>query len=254
VERCKSHILALAEIAMFQDVLVESSGRLKTRSGSLNIVAICLNVAVLLAFVLWPLLNPMALPRQALTRLLVAPAPPSAPAHAAVAIRKTAAKVEPLIAQMEVPSVIPRMISAAPGSDLSQDQGVFPSNSIPGGLVGSPGDVLSSMGHAATPTVVRALPNRLAISSGVMAGNKIAGEMPAYSAIAKAARIQGTVTLQATISKTGSIENLRVQSGPPMLAASAIQAVSTWRYRPYLLNGQPVEVETTINVVFNLAN
>ena len=87
-----------------------------------------------------------------------------------------------------------------------------------------------------------------------MAGNRIAGEMPVYSAIAKAARIQGTVTLQATISKSGAIENLRVISGPSMLIASAIQAVSTWRYRPYLLNSQPVEVETTINVVFDLAN
>jgi protein TonB len=75
---------------------------------------------------------------------------------------------------------------------------------------------------------------------------------PQYPAIAKAARIQGTVVLQATISKTGSIENLRVVSGPPMLQQAAMDAVRQWRYRPYLLNGDPVEVETTVNVVFNL--
>jgi protein TonB len=61
-----------------------------------------------------------------------------------------------------------------------------------------------------------------------------------------------TVVLQATISKTGSIENLRVMSGPAMLTQSALDAVRSWRYRPYLLNGEPVEVETTVNVVFSL--
>jgi protein TonB len=58
--------------------------------------------------------------------------------------------------------------------------------------------------------------------------------------------------LQATISKAGGIENLRVVSGPPMLQQAALDAVRSWRYKPYLLNGDPVEVETTVNVVFNL--
>jgi len=60
------------------------------------------------------------------------------------------------------------------------------------------------------------------------------------------------VVLQATISKSGGIENLRVVSGPPMLQQAALDAVRAWRYKPYLLNGDPVEVETTVNVVFNL--
>ena len=58
--------------------------------------------------------------------------------------------------------------------------------------------------------------------------------------------------LQATISKAGTIENLRVLSGPPMLQQAAMEAVKTWRYRPYLLNGEPVEVETQVNVIFTL--
>jgi protein TonB len=58
--------------------------------------------------------------------------------------------------------------------------------------------------------------------------------------------------LQATISKAGAIDNLRVVSGDPMLRQGALDAVSNWRYRPYLLNGQPVEVETTVNVIFKL--
>jgi protein TonB len=60
------------------------------------------------------------------------------------------------------------------------------------------------------------------------------------------------VVLQATISKTGTIEGLHVMSGPAMLQQAAMDAVRSWRYRPYLLNNEPVEVETTINVVFTL--
>jgi TonB family protein len=75
---------------------------------------------------------------------------------------------------------------------------------------------------------------------------------PIYPPIAKAAHISGTVVLQATISKTGSIENLHVVSGPTMLQKSAMDAVKTWRYMPYLLNNQPVEVDTTVNVIFTL--
>jgi protein TonB len=90
------------------------------------------------------------------------------------------------------------------------------------------------------------------ISSGVMAGNRLSGADPRYPAIARAARVQGTVVLAATISRSGTIENLRVISGPPMLASAAEEGVRTWRYRPYLLNGEPVEVETTVNVIFSL--
>ena len=250
----ESGLVIGVEISMFQDALMESSGRLRTRKHYLNVAATCLNVAVLLSLVLWPLLRPLALPRQVLTQLLVAPAPPTAPAPPAVAARRTSPKAEPLLAQMEAPSVIPKTINSAPDAGQSQQEVALSSNGLPGGIVGPPGDVLGSIGRAATPTVVVATPRKVAISSGVMAGNKIAGEMPIYSAIAIAARVQGTVALQATISKSGTIENLRVLSGPPMLVANAIQAVSTWRYRPYLLNGQPVEVETTINVVFDLKN
>lgn len=83
-----------------------------------------------------------------------------------------------------------------------------------------------------------------------MEGILLAKSPPAYPAIAKAAGVQGTVVLQATISKSGTIENLRVVSGPLMLQQAAMDAVKTWRYRSYLLNNEPVEVETTVNVVF----
>jgi protein TonB len=100
---------------------------------------------------------------------------------------------------------------------------------------------------------VKAAPTKaLKISSGVMAGMIVLKTQPVYPPIAKAARVSGTVVLQATISKTGAIENLHVISGPQMLVQAAQDAVRQWRYKPYLLNGEPVEVETTVNVIFTL--
>jgi protein TonB len=90
------------------------------------------------------------------------------------------------------------------------------------------------------------------ISSLVASSTAIYKAVPVYPAVALAAGVSGTVVLAATISKAGTIENLRVVSGPPMLQRAAVDAVEQWRYRPYLLNGEPVAVETTVNVVFNL--
>jgi protein TonB len=75
---------------------------------------------------------------------------------------------------------------------------------------------------------------------------------PIYPPIAKSARVQGTIVLQATISKSGGVDNIHVVSGPVMLRQAAVDAVKTWHYRPYMLNNSPTEVETTINVIFAL--
>lgn len=84
-------------------------------------------------------------------------------------------------------------------------------------------------------------------------GDLIRKVQPTYPPLARSARIQGTVVLQAVISKEGAIENLKVVTGHPMLAPAAIEAVRQWRYRPYVLNNDPVEVETQITVKFSLA-
>jgi len=94
----------------------------------------------------------------------------------------------------------------------------------------------------------------LPVSSGVEEGMLLQKTTPAYPAIAKAARVSGTVELHAIISKAGTITDLHVLSGPVMLQGPAMDAVRAWRYRPYLLNDEPVDVETTINVVFNLGD
>jgi protein TonB len=75
---------------------------------------------------------------------------------------------------------------------------------------------------------------------------------PIYPPIAKSARVEGRVLLKATISATGIIKDVQVVSGPPMLRQSAVDAVRTWRYKPYKLDNQPVDAETTVEVVFSL--
>jgi protein TonB len=133
-------------------------------------------------------------------------------------------------------------------------------NAPPPESIGSAGlSALAGSGPAATAfnadvkPVVKAL-KPVAISSGVAAGMLIQKTPPVYPTIAKTARVAGTVELEATISKTGTIKDLHVVSGPFMLRQAAVDAVRTWRYKPYELNNEPAEVETSINVVFNLAN
>jgi protein TonB len=124
------------------------------------------------------------------------------------------------------------MAGGAPG-------GVF------GGITGGTGPAI----HVAPPKPTG--PTR--ISAGVIAGNRIAFVEPQYPPIAKIAHMSGTVVLQAVISKTGAVERLSVASSTnPMFNNYAMQAVQQWRYRPYLLNGDPTEVATTITVNFAL--
>jgi protein TonB len=117
---------------------------------------------------------------------------------------------------------------------------------------GVPGGVMGGIGTAPTPVVRLEKPKGPArVSSGVVAGMKTGGVNPTYPPIARAAHVSGAVVLHAIISKSGAIQDLQVLSGPEMLRNAATEAVRTWRYRPYILNGDPTEVETTITVNFN---
>jgi TonB family protein len=94
--------------------------------------------------------------------------------------------------------------------------------------------------------------SNMAISAGVAQGLLRTSVAPQYPLVAKAAHVSGTVVLQASIGKDGQIHDLKAVSGPPMLLQAALDAVQQWEYEPYRLNGEPVEVLTTINVVFQL--
>jgi periplasmic protein TonB len=128
------------------------------------------------------------------------------------------------------------------------------------GMGGSGGGVLGGvMGGLGTapPIVARAVPKPtgpIKVSSGTMAGSLISRPDPVYPAIAKAAHVQGAVILHAIITKDGTIDKLTVVSGNPMLLNAATDAVKRWKYKPYLLNGDPTEVDTTITVNFTFGN
>jgi protein TonB len=96
-------------------------------------------------------------------------------------------------------------------------------------------------------------PGTIRVGGAVQANNILNKVTPAYPPSAKEARVQGVVRFEALIGKDGSIENLKLVSGPPLLVQSAMEAVQQWKYKPTLLNGQPVQVLTIIDVNYTLS-
>jgi protein TonB len=158
---------------------------------------------------------------------------------------------EMMSSQLNAPSRISNDVKGS-GKDSAPPPAGFGSGMMDAlnGTAGSP--VGSVFGKQSGPKVKVESPRIVTISSGVAQGMLLQKSSPVYPPIAKTARVSGTVVLQATISKTGLIENLRVLSGPPMLQKAAVDAVRGWRYKPYMLDSQPVEVDTTVSVVFSL--
>jgi TonB family protein len=145
--------------------------------------------------------------------------------------------------QLTAPTVIPQ------GAGTQAENAPPPVNLGSDGLGGASDGVLNGR----TQPAVKVISSRpFAISSGVATGMLIRQTQPIYPTIAKAAGVSGTVVLHATIAKNGTIKDLQVVSGSPMLQQAAIDAVRTWRYKPYKLSNEPIEVETAINVVFSL--
>jgi protein TonB len=151
--------------------------------------------------------------------------------------------------QLTAPTVIPQ--GAGKQAENAPPPVTFASGGADGLGGASPNDSVLN-GH--TQPAVKVVPSKpFAISSGIATGMLIRQTQPVYPTIAKAARVSGTVVLHATISKNGTIKDMQVVSGSPMLQQAAIDAVRTWRYRPYKLSNEPIEVDTTISVVFSLA-
>ncbi|MGA2906122.1 MAG: TonB family protein [Terracidiphilus sp.] len=151
--------------------------------------------------------------------------------------------------QLTAPTVIPQ------GTGRQDAENAPPPVSIgSGGADGLGGaSANDSVLNGRTQPAIKVVSSRpFAISSGVATGMLIRQTAPVYPPIAKAARVSGTVVLHATIAKNGAIKDLQVVSGSPMLQQAAMDAVRTWRYKPYTLSNEPVEVDTTISVVFTL--
>jgi periplasmic protein TonB len=224
-------------------------------SGSLAFLSL-----LLLALIIIPLFHTDPLPKmQTLTMLylppapaaagnatkLQAPAPPSTYAPTSIAIPT------PLHKTQEATSTSPPVPVASTGGVVG---------GIPGGVVGgAPIGVLSELlgrtrsvpvpAKAPDPTPVK----RIRVASRVVEANLIHDVPPQYPPEAGRARLEGAVVLMAVIGQDGSVKDVRVESGLPILAQAAIDAVKQWRYKPYLIDGQPVEVDSRITINFTLS-
>lgn len=236
---------------MFEDSTFESAHRIRTRSRGWGLAAFAFNSAILAALIAVPLIYPEALPAHWMSTLITAPPPPPAapkPVPQQPHVEQFDGHPEFNGINLTAPPRIPTYIKnfdrpESPGGPISLGPD-------PGGI---PGGDPFARGSYKPPVVVHEEPKGpIVISKGVAEGMVLQRIIPRYPPIAVATKTQGTVILQAVITKNGTIDKLQVVSGSPMLQQAALDAVSHWRYRPYLLNGQPVDVETTINVVFSL--
>ncbi|HUV71201.1 MAG TPA: TonB family protein [Terracidiphilus sp.] len=234
---------------MFEDSTFESTGRIHTRSRRWMAGTCAFNGAILVALILIPLIYPEALPRMAMTFLMEAPPVPVVEPKPAPVEHVDTVRTQMPGGQIFAPRVIPHdsYIAAKPEALPNINVAAIDQDGN-----GSGGE-LNPFGDDSQRPVVRArVTGPVRVSGLAVEGLLIRKTMPVYPPIAKASGTQGTVVLQATIAGDGSTENLRVVSGPAILQRAAMDAVKEWRYRPYLLSGEPVEVETTVNVVFKL--
>jgi protein TonB len=236
---------------MFEDSTFESTGRIKTRNRRWMIATSILNSSILIGLILIPLVFPDALPRQAMPFLVLAPTTPAPPTPPPARTTAHAFQGQSEIPDGHIyaPSKIPPWIKIVSGPEEAVASTAITMNEGPS----VPGADENLFGRRRIPVVVHPEIGPVRVSSQVVDGLLVYKSIPIYPAIAKAAGVQGTVVLQAMISKSGTIENLHVVSGPAMLQQAAVDAVNAWRYRPYMLNQQPVVVEATVNVVFTLA-
>ena len=237
---------------MFEDSLMESGGKIRTNQKYTTTISFIIEAIVVGFMILLPLLITEALPLHQLNSFLVAPPPPPPPPPppAAAPVQKVIQR-EVVNGELRTPSKIPKVIKMIKEEEAPPATGVVGGvvGGVPGGQVGG---VVGSIISSSAPPPKVATPQKLRVSQGVAEGNLLRKIEPQYPQMAKVAHIQGDVILAATISKNGTIENLHQISGHPILVQAAMEAVKQWRYKPYLLNGEPVEVETTIKVSFKM--
>ncbi|MBM3775068.1 MAG: TonB family protein [Acidobacteria bacterium] len=248
---------------MFEQVFVESAKTYKSWTVMVSFVVQCvaLGIAILI-----PMIYFDALPATQLTSFLVAPPPPPPPPPPPAPIKVV--KVIPRqfdSGRLMAPKAVPKDIAMIKEEELpppSATMGVV--GGVPGGVPGgTPGGVLGGiiggLPTAAPPPppppvkeAPKAAPQRIRVGGNVQQAMLVRQPKPVYPPLAKQARIQGVVRLNAIIGKDGTIQNLQVMSGHPLLVPSALEAVKQWMYKPTLLNGEAVEVVTQIDVNFTL--
>lgn len=253
--------------AMFSDSLLEF-GVQRKRKAFATVVSFLLNCLAIGGLLMIPLMFTEELPKAQLLTFLVAPPPPPPPPPPAAEqqIAKVVRQIQSDLLStggLRTPARIPEKVQMISEEDAPPPMPVVGGGvigGVPGGVPGGQmggviGGIISATSRLSTaPKFMPATPQRVRISQGVTKGLLIHRVEPPYPTLARAARVQGDVVLKAIIDKNGDIQDLQLISGHPMLVPAAIAAVKQWRYKPYLLNGQPVEVETTITVIFTLSS
>ena len=231
---------------MFEDVGI--AFKQKNRTGVGVVVSIIIQSLILGILILIPLIYTEALPKAFLTTLLVAPPPPPPPPPPQAMV-KTIKPVKLITsAGLVAPKVIPKEVAI-----LHEEAPDVTPGGVYGGLIGQ-GIMVGTPISALPAPPKAAAPIRIKQGGNVTAASIVTQTRPVYPALARQARIQGSVVLHAIIDKDGNVSELQVVSGHPLLVQAALDAVKQWRYRPTMLNGEPVEVDTTITVTFTMGS
>ena len=236
---------------MFSDYLRHDPWANRSHRGWTALVSFAAQALAVAALLALPLFYTQALPRLSLLGSVIAPAPPPAPGVAGAAHTRAVTSVA---GHLLLPPRYMPTLSASNGPDVPYAE--LPAGPGVLGVIGDQpgaGTVLDAIGTGISPRIPIAPSIRPPRVSHVMEGNLVHRVQPDYPALAKQARIQGIVVLRAVIDREGVIQNLQVISGHPLLVQAALNAVRQWRYRPFYLNDQPVEVETQVTVNFSLS-
>jgi periplasmic protein TonB len=243
---------------MFEGSLVESRGSERTgteRWTALGSMTVQLAVAGLLIAI--PLLRPQVLEMPRVMPPVAMPFLHKPPVVVETRAASPASAMVSLPAAAQQTAATRQLVFQRPGEASGEDAPALPFGTGPG-MGDASGAAVLNVGSIGTgPAVVVARPKETGpvhVSTGVSEGLLLAPIEPVYPAIARAVRVQGTVVIEALISKAGRLESVNVVSGPEMLRKAAADAVAAARYRPYLLNGEPTEVRTTYRVVFSLGS
>jgi protein TonB len=238
------------ENTVFNELLESSSHKTKTHTGWSVFLSAIIQISALSVLVLIPLIYTQALPKAMLSTLLVAPPPPPPPPPPPVKAVITPAARLIQSGKLLQPRAIPKEVAVFKEAELPPD--VINNTNQSGVFGGIPGQgIMAENGPALAPPKPAA-PARIKQGGAVTAASIITQTRPAYPPLARQARIQGVVVLHAIIDKEGKVAQLEVISGHPLLVQSALDAVKQWRYKPTQLNGDPVEVDTTIQVTFTM--
>ncbi len=247
----------MCEHTMFAESMLETSWAERSRRSWMTLSSFGLQALVIGLLLLLPLWKTVGVPtsRTLSTPISLGRTTAEPPPRTAQTSSASAGQTNFHASRFLQPSHIPIVISMT-GEEPSPPSTGGAGTGVEGvGLAGSPTGLPESLFNG-TRTVLPAAPApmiRTFRTSNMLEGSLIRRVQPSYPALARSARIQGPVVLFAVISKAGTIDNLRVVSGHPLLVPAAIAAVRQWRYRPYILNSEPIEVETQITVNFLLS-